>query len=221
MLRSVRLDDAFDVVAPQPVLEDLRFRTLLPRADWDALPAPVRRRFSKRLSAGDSVVYVGEVVRTRITRMGRVFAQAARLIGGPLPLGADIGVPAVVTVTEDRASGGQVWTRLYARRGGFPQVIHSAKRFAGPTGLEEHVGRGIGMALRVAVEDGVLKFRSAGYFLALGRMRLTLPRWAVPGDLTVTHAELGEGRFLFALDIVHPLFGAIIHQAAIFNEATP
>jgi hypothetical protein len=220
MMRA-QLHEAFDVVAPQPVLEDLRFRMLLPRADWEALPPPVRRRFSKRLGAGASVVYAGEVVRTRITRMGRLFAQAARLIGGPLPLFADTGVPAVVTVTEDRAGGGQVWTRMYARRGAFPQVIHSAKRFAGPTGLEEHVGCGIGMALRVAVEDGVLLFRSAGYFMALGQWRIALPRFATPGALTVTHAELGEGRFLFALDIVHPWFGHIIHQAAIFKEATP
>ncbi len=62
--------------------------------------------------------------------------------------------PALVAVVEDERLGGQSWTRLYARPGRFPQTIHSAKRFRGPTGLEEYVGYGIGMALRVTVEDG-------------------------------------------------------------------
>jgi hypothetical protein len=125
---------------------------------------------------------------------------------------------AVVTVTENAATGGQNWTRLYARRRGFPQVIHSTKRFAGPTGLEEYVGCGIGMALTVHVEAGALLFRSHFYFLQIGQMRLRLPRALTPGALTVTHAELGDGRFNFTLAIVHPLFGAVIRQVAIFRE---
>ena len=73
-----------------------------------------------------------------------------RLIGGPLPIDrASVHVPSVVTVTEDKASGGQIWTRIYGRRKGFPQVVHSSKRFAGPTGLEEYVGYGVGMTLTV------------------------------------------------------------------------
>jgi len=48
-----------------------------------------------------------------------------------------------------------------------------------------------------------------------------LPGWLTPGALTVSHAELGEGRFSFGLDVVHPQFGGIIHQEAVFQEITP
>jgi len=202
-------------------LGDLRFRALLSETDWAALPPAVRRRFSRRLVNGATVVYAGIVIETRMSRAGWWLAQAMRPIGAPLPISRDGGVPSVVAVTEDMAGGGQgqVWTRLYARRAGFPQIIHSAKRFAGPTGLEEHVGWGIGMALTVHAVDAALVFRSAGYFVEVLGRRLPLPRWLTPGALTVTHGELPDGWFSFTLDLVHPRFGALIRQAAVFREA--
>ena len=226
----------------EPELGDLRFRALMRESDWMSLPFSIRKRFSKRLAAGDTMVYSGETLTNDMTRMGWWLAQAARLIGGPLPLVRDAHAPSVVTVTEDVATRGQHWTRLYARRRGFPQVVHSSKRFAGPTGLEEYVGCGIGMALTIHAEPAhvpekwtpifrqghapkpegyALIFRAAHYFVQLGRFRLRLPNWLSPGALAVTHAELGDGRFLFKLDIVHPRLGRLICQTAAFRDAHP
>jgi Domain of unknown function (DUF4166) len=125
----------------------------------------------------------------------------------------------IVAVAEDAASGGQVWTRICAKACGFPQVIHSAKRFAGPTGLEEYVGLGISMSLRLFVDGEALVFRSAGYFLSIGALRLRLPDRLTPGALTVTHADLGGGNFRFTLEAVHPRFGLLVRQSAVFREA--
>jgi hypothetical protein len=202
------------------LLDDSRFRALLSDDDWGRLPVATWRRFSTRRADGGTIVYVGEVDDARVSRIGWWLVQLARLIGGPLPTGAETGVPMIVTVTENDASGGQIWTRICARRHGFPQVIHSSKRFAGPTGLEEYVGFGVSMALRVTVENEALLFRSAGYCLQLGPFRLALPVWLTPGDLTVSHSDLGCGTFRFALEIVHRRFGMLLRQSAVFREAT-
>jgi hypothetical protein len=199
-------------------LGDLRFRALMTEADWGELQPPIRRRFSKRLADGETAVYVGEILETHMSRAGWLLAQLLRLIGAPLPTARDAGVPSVVTVTEEMKTGGQIWTRLYARRRSFPQVIHSSKRFAGRTGLEEYVGYAVGMTLTVAVQDGALVFRSDGYFLEILKRRFFFPAWATPGALSVTHAEIGDGRFLFTLEIVHPRFGLLIRQSAAFRE---
>ncbi|WP_342111378.1 DUF4166 domain-containing protein [Methylobacterium sp. SI9] len=204
-------------------LLDLRFRALLPERDWASLSPAVRHRFGKRLTQGASAVYVGHIVGMRISRLGWVVAQATRLVGSPLPLERQTGRAGVVTVTEDPDGGGQIWTRLYARASGFPQVIHSVKRFAGPTGLEEHVGAGVGMTLTVTVSDGALLFRSHSYFVDCRGHRLHLPSWLTPGALTVTHADAGAdataGAFRFILDIEHPWFGQLIRQEALFQDA--
>jgi len=229
---------------PTAELGDFRLRALMSEADWMSLPLSIRRRFSRRLAGGQSIVYAGEILESRMSRIGWWLAQAARLIGGPLPLTRDadvsnahgsharvssarvssahalnVHVPSVVTVTG--GMGGQIWTRLYARRNGFPQVIHSSKRFAGPTGLEEYVGRGVGMALTVYAREGALIFRSESYFLQLFGRRFVLPAWLCPGTLYVTHAELPDDRFSFTLQIFHPRLGLIIRQMAIFRDTAP
>jgi hypothetical protein len=206
---------------PRPELGDLRFRALMSEAEWASLPHAIRRRFSKRLAGGQTIVYAGEILESWMSRTGWWLAQVARLIGGPLPLTRDAHVPSVVTVTEDIATGGQIWTRLYARRKGFPQVIHSSKRFAGPTGLEEYVGRGIGMTLIAYARDGALVFRSKRYFLQLFGRRWLLPAWLTPGTLYVTHAEVPDGKFSFTLQIFHPRFGLLLRQMAMFREIAP
>jgi hypothetical protein len=204
--------------ADATALGDVRFRALMAEADWYALPPSIRRRFSKRLAGGETAVYVGEILETLLSPAGWLLAQLLRLIGAPLPTARDARVPSVVTVTEEMATGGQIWTRLYARRRSFPQVIHSSKRFAGRTGLEEYVGHGVGMALAIEVREGALVFRSDGYFLQILGRRLFLPAWASPGALSVIHAEIGDGRFLFTLEIVHPRLGLLIRQSAAFRE---
>lgn len=127
---------------------DRRFRALLGEEGWARLTPAIRRRFGKRLSGGASVTYQGQVVEMRMNFAGWCIAQLVRLVGSPLPYDmSSAGEAAVVVVTEDPQSDGQFWVRQYGRAKGFPQVVHSSKRFAGPTGLEEYVGYGIGMLL--------------------------------------------------------------------------
>lgn len=203
---------------PEPQADDAHpFRRLLGAERWAALPAAVRERFRRRIGPGGCLTYVGEVTECRMSRLGWLIAQAARLIGSPLPLHRDTGVPACVTVTEDRAGDGQFWTRQYGRRAGFPQVIYSAKRFTGPTGLEEYLGLGMGIALHLTAESGVLSFVSDHIFWRLGKLRLRLPRWLSP-HLTVAHIDCGHGRFVFTLDLTHPLAGRLVRQVAVFAD---
>ena len=208
-------------VAAVEELGDLRFRALLRDEDWQALPNDVQRRFSKRLAGGRTIVYVGRIAACERNLPGRLLSHALRLIGSPLPLFDDVDVPTVVTVTEDIESGGQIWTRLYANTTGFPQVIHSSKRFCGRTGLEEYIGFGISMALRVSVEDEVLTFRSEGYSVRLGPLRFPIPRWMEPGALKVTHRDKGDQTFAFGLTLDHPLFGRLVRQVGIYREERP
>jgi len=198
---------------------DDRFEKLLGRANWMALPAPIRKRFGKRFKRGQSIAYQGVITDMKMSKLGWAFAQATRLIGAPLPFERhSVDQPAVVIVTEDKETNGQFWIRQYGREKGFPQTVHSSKRFAGPTGLEEYIGYGIGMALKLEATKHALFFKSEHYFLQVFGKRLRLPNWLVPIALTIGHHELGDHRFAFTLELTSKLFGTMIKQDAVFVD---
>ena len=209
-----------DVILPDAGSEvaDLRFRDLVSPRAWAALPAAVQARFSRHLDPGESRLFQGEVIETRLSLAGRILATLARLIGGPLPVTSGATGAAVVLVTEDPSLGGQVWTRTYARPGRFPQTITSVKRFGGPSGLEEYLGFGMVMPLAVGVEAGALVFRSTGFVFEIAGRRMTLPGWLSPGTCTITHRAQGERWFLFSLEVAHPVLGTLVRQVARFEE---
>ena len=99
VLREVRPKTLDAAVAEQ--IGDFRFRGLLSPADWGALPPAVRHRFSKRLAGGATTIYTGHVTICAMSRTGWLLAQALRIIGAPLPLARQTGLPTVVTVTEE------------------------------------------------------------------------------------------------------------------------
>jgi len=223
-LSNTGLKTPKNTVTPKKTfLGDMRFRQLLGKSAWDELPAAVRRRFDKRVRHGESQIYKGYITHTHMSTMGWALAQVLRVVGAPLPIDmANTGQAAIVTVTEDAKDSGQFWTRQYGRKAGFPQIIHSSKRFAGPTGLEEYIGRGIGMTLHLAVEHEVLLFKNTRYFLTLCGRRVYLPKWLEPGALTVSHTDRGlcngDRWFEFGLELTHPLFGRLFDQRVMFKD---
>ena len=104
-------------------LGDLRFCSLLGAQAWKQLPYAIQKRFSKRLEAGQTATYAGTIDQIDISKGGRFLAQFLRIIGAPLPLRTETGIAAIVTVTEDGKTGGQIWSRP-ARR------WHLASRWA-------------------------------------------------------------------------------------------
>lgn len=214
----IEVSDKKKIATVNQPLGDLRFRMLVGQTQWQALPKTVQRRFTKRINTGDTTAYTGKITEVRMPVWGRLLAHITRLIGGPLPYDLHAGNAATVTVCEDATSNGQFWTRIYSRSKGFPQVIHSVKRFQGPTGLEEYVGYGIGMALQVSCNATGIHFKSHHYFLQLGPYRIRLPRWLSPGKVTVSHIDQGHGQFIFALQVSHPWLGELIYQEALFTD---
>lgn len=203
-----------------------QFEDLLRPAAWARLPSAIQTRFAGHVAMGQNRLYSGKIITTHLTFWGQVLAHLLIPFGAPLPLDeTQGGEAAIVAVTADHTQKGedaQVWTRQYSRGRGFPQTIHSTKRFGGPTGLEERLGPGlgqcIGISLTLEANEAALHFISAGYFIWLWGNRLFLPKWLEPGLMVVSHEMVGPHQFIFRLKLTHPKLGLLVEQACLFND---
>lgn len=97
-------------------------------------------------------------------------------------------------------------------------MIHSSKRFSGPSGIEEYIGYGVGMALNVAEQDGALLFKSDHYFISIFGRHMRIPNLIAPGELVIGHHDLGGGQFRFLMRLDHKFLGHVLSQDAVFND---
>ncbi|MFE1570968.1 DUF4166 domain-containing protein [Comamonas odontotermitis] len=192
----------------------LDISALVGPAAWQQLSPAIHRRFASQHAP---VAYAGHM-ELRTSRIGRLFAWAAQLLGSPLA-GSRAGlVPTQVQVASD-GRGGVVWSRQLGECGSAgSQAVRSTKRL-GPGGqLEECTEGGLSMALEVCVEQGALVFYSRRYFWLLGRWRLPVPALLTPGVCRVEHRDEGPGCFRFTLEMTHPLWGRTFYQTGVFSD---
>jgi hypothetical protein len=191
------------------------FAALVGRVGWFRLHRDIRRRFEMG-HAAKPVVYRG-VMRLDRSVIGLVFAAAARLVGGPLPMRAASKVPTEVGVYGD-GRGGIVWERWLRFARGRAACVRSTKRSGLGDTLLECVDGGLGMVLSVFEEGGALVFESRSYFLHFAGLRLPIPAFATPGRCRVTHSAEGPDTFRFTMEMVHPLWGRTFRQTGVFKD---
>lgn len=191
------------------------FAALLGPRAWSELPLAVRRRFE--LSAHHQIRSYPGAMQVRASRVGWLIAQACRLIGTPLAPFTGEDVPVTVLV-RPAPGGAMIWDRTYHFAGRRPVTVSSCKAMDSSLGLMEVVHGGVGMALRVSVEDGALHFRSRRYFWDIAGLRIPLPLLVSPGEAHVAHIDRGGGVFEFRMSFTHPWFGRLFEQTGLFSD---
>ncbi len=190
-------------------------RGVLGAAAWNRLPAAVRERFADGAGAA---TYAGAFEIVRASRLGRLFALAATLFGKPVAPRVGENVEAWVRVLP--VARGVAWLREYRWNDRRRDLVRSTKEVGADGRLVEKLPARLCMPLHAYEEDGVLHFRSRGYYFDLGfGLRLWLPAFFTPGVTHVEHVDLGHGWFRFTMTVTHSVFGEMFFQTGRFCAA--
>jgi Domain of unknown function (DUF4166) len=200
-------------------------RRVVGEAAWARLPPSVRLRFAEPARRVD---YVGAFEIVRASRLGRLIAWCACLLGTPVVAQVGKNIPAVVHVGP--RGHGVDWHREYRWPNGQCSWVRSSKTIDRLGRLVERLPARLCMPLEVTVRDGVLHFISVGYYFDLTlewlsyagfnhEWHLPLPPWLSPGTTHVEHIDESDGWFRFTMRVTHRHFGELFYQTGRFRAA--
>ncbi len=194
---------------------------LLGPRSWARLPLAVRNRFATPVRAGCTVTYHGTMHKVRASSIGKALAWLARFAGSPVAHLTGTDVPCQVNLYHDNRRGGTVWERVYQFGAKTVYARTTKKAASDGTSLEcfgSALGFGTGMTLDILEADAALHFVSRNFFIQLLGWRILLPEFLNPGQLVVTHRDLGDGAFQFLMTVTHPGLGEILFQDGTFYD---
>jgi hypothetical protein len=184
---------------------------------WDELAPVIRRHYDISPGSDERVLMTGTMTRIDHSLIAKLFLLPGRVFGALIPYrGSDI--PATVE-NRTRADDprGMSWHRRFEFPGHPGTVFRSYMVHAGGDEIIEYVRFGLGIRMKMSVEQGSLIYSSTGYQWDIGRWSLRFPTWLILGAGRIRETGLSDSAFEMDFEMRHPLFGKTFSYAGRFE----
>lgn len=185
-------------------------------ADWELVPAILRRNFDVRPGADCEVRLKGVMHEISYSRFGSLFVWPGRLFGALVPYqGRDVGIRIDIR-THASDPRFMYWHRVHF----FPEspefVFSSRMEYLEGNEFIERVRTGLGMRMRATVRDETLRFEAVCYQWDLFGLSLRIPNWLLLGTGVIIERQVGPEAFEMRFEINHPWFGRTFTYTGVF-----
>ncbi len=185
--------------------------------DWKNLEPAIRQHYSIGSSNENGKIrFEGTMETIRVTGMGKIMAYCARPLQALVPCSGDA-IRTEVYNWSKKDSGTLFWRRLFHYPQRKPVVFESRMEFFRDKEIIEFVRGGLGLLLKLEVNDGKLIFGGKYYVLKLAGMLIKLPNWLMAGNAYITESQVGDDQVRVDFDIVHPIWGRTFAYSGTFN----
>lgn len=187
--------------------------------EWGSLHPDIQHRFGMNPPVGSRLYYTGTLWELTCSRLGKLMAWATQpFVRGALIPVTDHDFPVDIEVFSRPGDPAIFKQRIYRLNGREPIMFTSRMVALGTDRVIEYVGIGLGMVLKLSVNDGNLYFTSERYFFEVFGVRIPLPGVLTPGKTFLVHRNESPESFSIRIEIRHALFGTTFTQAGEFRE---
>lgn len=198
-----------DGVPRQPVFHEIL------GDDWHRLGEVVRRHYFLRAFSDDQICVKGRMHEVWHGAAAKLLIPFARIFGALVPYrGTD--VPIEVNYRARPGDSTIHWDRVFHFAGRPAFHFRSHMEPTGGNRVIEFVRFGIGMRLKVTVEEGALVFRDAGYIWRILGIDMPLPVGLVLGRAYIEERPVDATHFSMRMTLTHPLLGELFRYSGSF-----
>jgi len=184
--------------------------------DWAQLGSVIRKHYTLRAFSTVCITVEGEMDTVWHSRIGALLLPLGCLMGSVVPFqGKRVPVSVHCRSVSDDAT--LLWDRVFRFPGRKPFHLRSRMTPMGTHEVVEWVRFGVGMRLRVAVEEGALVLRDNGYLWRLGGCNIPLPgRWLF-GRASIEEWGIDARCFRMRMELRHAWFGVLFAFRGTFS----
>jgi len=184
--------------------------------NWDNLADVVKRHYDITPGQSSNMTIKGIMDEVYHSSIAKLFILPGRIFGALVPYKGK-NIPTEVhnwtTVDNDDA---MFWHRTLTFPGKPPAIFKSRMEHIKDDEIIEYVRYGMGIRMKMSVENGALIFKSIGYVWKLAGMEIPIPNWAILGDAEIIEKAISDDEFFIDFKIIHPLFGRTFAYSGVY-----
>ena len=183
---------------------------------WSELGEVIQKHYFLRPYTNDYICVKGTMFEVYHSAIAKILIPLGLLFGAIVPFrGKDVPIDVHYNMSDKNEN--IYWDRVFkfnkARHFHFKSHMEHVKG----NEVIEFVRFGIGLRLKVTVEDGALVFRDTGYVWRIFGVTIPLPVKFIMGQAYVEERPIDNNSFTMKMQIVHPLFGKLFFYRGQFT----
>jgi len=183
--------------------------------DWHSLGEIIRRHYFLRPTSNDYICVSGEMSEIHHSTIAKLLIPFALLAGAVVPYRGKK-IPVDVHYNASPSDSNIYWDRVFKFQRGdfhFKSYMEPVKE----NEVIEFVRFGIGIRLRVTVEEGALVFRDIAYVWRVFGYNIPIPGKWLMGRVYVEERPFDQQFFTMKMTLTHPFLGELFRYSGKFK----
>lgn len=185
--------------------------------EWEKLAPIVKQHYDITPGNTSSMTIRGVMDEVYHSPIAKLFLLPGRIFGALVPYkGKKVATEVRNWTVEDNRKA-MFWHRTLEFENKPTVIFRSHMEHIKEDEIIEYVRFGMGIRMRMSVNNQALIFKSLGYVWNILGIKIPIPTWAILGSAEIIEKQISDKQFYIDFNMHHPIFGKTFSYSGIFS----